>query len=147
MKGNGIRVAPIVLLLSLTSCASPLHLYPGSRLPSSATARIEVYRSTLRLLPHPGDIGFAAIDGTKVSTARLGVVYVLPGRHVFIAYFGGDFISTGGGFSRQLTSTKCTMEFEAIAGKSYSYKGTEERGALVDKETDAEVASCLVSPI
>ncbi len=147
MQGNRIRVAPIVLLLFLSSCASPLHLYDGSKLPSSATARIEIYRSTQWIVDSAGDVGYAEIDGTYVAQMHNGVVYVLPGRHVFIAFLVGDSISTGGGVGRRLTTAKCTMEFEAIAGKSYSYEGTEERGALVDKETDAEVANCLVSPV
>ncbi len=147
MHGNRIRVAPVVLLLLVVSCASPLHIYPGSKLPSSATAKIEIYRSTQWFADHPGDIGYAEIDGTTVGAMQRGVAYVLPGRHVFTGFLMGETVSTGmSSYGRTLTKATCTMEFEAIAGKTYSYVAKEKRGALVDKETDAEVASCVVTP-
>ena len=70
-------------------------MYPGSNLPSSATARVEIYRSTQWLADKPGDIGYAEIDGTAVGAMQRGVAYVLPGRHVFIAFLMGDTVSTG----------------------------------------------------
>ena len=137
-----MRVVPVVLLLLVVSCASPLHLYSGPKLPSSATARIEIYRSAQWITDHRGDIGYAEIDGTTIGSMQRGIAYVLPGRHVFIAFLMGDVFS-----GRRLTAATCTMEFEAIAGKTYSYMAKEKRGALVDKETDAEVAGCVVTPV